>query len=582
MRTWKSFCLTTALVSALAGAAGAQTQASEQTQPQPGSSMSAPVTTVNEAIDRIIAREHDENATIRRYNPIVETYIQDMKPDKDMGAIPVRDHYFLGQANLAKGVVDDSMLNKKRDKIDEFNPLSHVASFFTSSYVPEGFLQMIYLDQTGFDRQHYQFDYVGKQFLGEVRCLVFDVTPLPKSGKGRFKGRIWAEDQGFTIVRFNGVYTPVAGINGFNLHFDSWRLNLQPGLWLPAFVFSQESDLKDFLGNHVRFKAQTRLWGYNLRGAGREEEFTQLTIESPTAIQDQGAAQNDNSPIEAEREWQHEAEVNVLDRLQRDGLLAPSGQIDKVLETVVNNIEVTNNLDIEPDVHCRVLLTGTLESFSIGHTIVISRGLIDVLPDEASLAAILAQELADIIVTKPSTDQWGFNDTTNVSTVDAIEHFSFRDTPDQIQLSGAKALELLKNSPYKDRLANAGLFLKELDAESKYLPALISPHLGNRVYVYTQLLSDAPALTPDKLDQIAALPIGGRLKLDPWNDSVELLKAKAVPLMSAREKMPFEVTPFMPYLTRYEKPGASVSADPTKADVAKKNQQADSQPQQQQ
>ncbi len=55
----------------------------------------------------------------------------------------------------------------------------------------------------------------------------------------------------------------------------------------------------------------------------------------------------------------------------------------------------------------------------------LSRGLIDVLPDEASLATMLAQELADLIVTKPSTDQWGFNDMTNVSTVDALSHFSF-------------------------------------------------------------------------------------------------------------------------------------------------------------
>src|SRR5579862_1935949 len=411
MRTWKSFCLTTALVGALAGVAGAQTQTADQPQAQPQPESSAvPVTTVNEAIDRIIAREHDENATIRRYNPIVETYIQDMKPDKDMGAIPVRDHYFLGQANLSKGVVDNNMLDKRKGKIDQFNPLSHVADFFSSSYIPEGFLQMIYLDQNGFDRQHYQFDYIGKQFLGEVRCLVFDVTPLPKSGKGRFKGRIWAEDQGFTIVRFNGVYTPVAGINAFNLHFDSWRENVQAGLWLPAFVFSQESELKDFLGSHVRFKSQTRLWGYNLKNVGRQEEFTEMTIESPNAVQDQVAQSQDRSPIEAEREWQHQAEINVLDRLQRVGLLSPPGDIDKVLETVVNNIEVTNNLDIQPEVHCRVLTTGTLEMFSIGHTIVLSRGLLDVLPDEASLATMLAQELADIIVTKPSTDQWGFND----------------------------------------------------------------------------------------------------------------------------------------------------------------------------
>lgn len=575
MRTWKSFSLSMILAGALAGVAGAQaqTQTADQTQPQPGGPAASPALTVNQAIDRIIAREHDENATIRRYNPIVETYIQDMKPDKDMGAIPIHDHYFIGQADLSQGVVNNSMLGKKKGgKLDAFNPLSHIGSFFTSSYVPEGFLQMIYLDTTSFDRQHYQFDYVGREFLGEVRCLVFDVNPLPKSGRGRFKGRIWAEDQGFTIVRFNGVYTPLAGLNGFNLHFDSWRLNVQPGLWLPAFIFSQESDLKDFMGNHVRFKSQTRLWGYNLRNIGRESEFSQLTIESPTVIQEQ-APQQDRSPIEAEREWQHQAEVNVIDRLQRTGLLAPANEVDKVLETVVNNIEVTNNLDIQPEVHCRVLLTGTLESFSIGHTIVISRGLIDVLPDEASLATILTQQLADIIVTKPSTDQWGFNDTTNVSTVEALQHFSFRDNPDQVQLAAQKALELLKNSPYKDKLGSAGLFLKQLDAMEKSLPALINPHLGNRVFVYTQLLSSAPQLQPGKLDQISALPIGARLKLDPWSNRVELLKAKPIPLLSAREKMPFEVTPFMPFLTRYQKPGTGVSADPAKADLAKKEQQ---------
>ncbi len=573
MRTWKTFYLSMFLVAALGGVASAQTQTADQTQPQAGSSGSGPVTTVNQAIDRIIAREHDEVATIRRFNPIIETYIQDMKPDKDLGSVPVSDHYFLGQANLAQGVIDESMLGgkKKGKKIDEFNPISHLGSLFGSSYVPAGFLQMIYIDTNGFDRQHYQFDYVRREFLGDVRCLVFDVSPLPKSGKGRFKGRVWAEDQGYTIVRFNGVYTPVAGINGFNLHFDTWRLNIQPGLWLPAYVFSQESDLRDFLGNHVHFRSQTRLWGYDLKNVGHEEEFSELTIESPTAIQDQAAGQQqDRSPIEAEREWQHQAEVNVLDRLQRVGLLAPTGEIDKLLEQVVNNLEVTNNLDIEPEVHCRVLLTGTLESFSIGHTIVLSRGLLDVLPNEPSLATMLAQELANIIVTKPTTDQWGFNDTTNVSTVEALSHFTFRDSPDQVKLASDKALELLKNSPYKDKLGAAGLFLKQLDSESKNLPALVNANLGNRVYVGEQLIGSAPALSPDKLDQIAALPLGARVKVDPWDDHATLVKAAPVPLYSGREKMPFEVTPFMPFLTRYEKPGTGVTADPAKADLAKK------------
>jgi hypothetical protein len=93
------------------------------------------------------------------------------------------------------------------------------------------------------------------------------------------------------------------------------------------------------------------------------------------------------------------------------------------------------------------------------------------------------------------------------------------------------------------------------------------------------LISTAPDLKPDKLDQISALPIGARIKLDPWSDHVELVKSKPVPLYSAREKMPFEVTPFMPFLTRYQKPGSTpTAADPSKADLAKKQ----SQPSQQQ
>jgi hypothetical protein len=95
------------------------------------------------------------------------------------------------------------------------------------------------------------------------------------------------------------------------------------------------------------------------------------------------------------------------------------------------------------------------------------------------------------------------------------------------------------------------------------------------------MMGSAPNLDPSKIDQIAALPIGARVKLDPWSDRVELLKAKAIPLLSAREKMPFEVTPFMPYLTRYQKPGTALPTDAAKADMAKQQSQQQQQQQQQ-
>jgi len=541
-----------------ASAQSAQAPEENPTQEQhQGKGEAAVAPAVNQAIDRIIARERQEIVNIRRYNPIIETYIQDVTPEGKAGTVPVHDHYFLGQAELSKGVVENPLINKNKKKHDAVSPISHLSGMFGSSYVPEGFLQMVFIDSNGFDRRHYKFNFVHEELLGDVHCVVFDVGPLPKSGNGRFQGRIWAEDQNYTIVRFKGVYTPVRGVNGVNLHFDSWRLNVQPELWLPAYIFSEESDLKIFRGElHVRFKSQTRLWGYSLKDAGRLEEFSELRVELGNDVEDQ--ALRDRSPLEAQREWRHQAEINVLDALQRTGLLAPAGEADKILEKVVDNLVAANDLTFDPDVRCRVMLTDTLEMFTVGHTIVLSRGLLDVLPDETTLATMLAQEVADIIVTQATLDQWGFNDTTSVTVADALDHFSFKDTPEQVRLASQKALELLMNSPYKDKLGSAGLFLKQLDADSKALPALINSHLGNRVYLAGQLIALAPNLDP-KNEQTAALPIGSRVFLNPWTDEVQLMKDRPAVLSSSGERIAFEAISFMPFLTRY---GSPVLRDP--------------------
>jgi len=66
------------------------------------------------------------------------------------------------------------------------------------------------------------------------------------------------------------------------------------------------------------------------------------------------------------------------------------------------------------------------------------------------------------------------------------------------------------------------------------------------------LLDSAPTLDMNKLDQVAALPLGGRIKMNPWDDRVELIKSQPVALTSARDKMPFEVTPFFPHLGRID------------------------------
>src|SRR2546422_4122374 len=184
--------------------------------------------TMEDVIDRVITNENRANQQIRQYSPLVETYIQNMKPDKDLGYAPAGDKYFLGRADFSRGVTLVSLTDSNTKGKKVFGAIGNFFSF-AMQFLPDGFLQMIFIDPNGFDKQHYKFDYVRREFLGEVRCLVFDVTPLPKSGKGRFLGRIWVEDQDFTIVRFNGAYSG-SSKTSFYFHFDSWRVNAGPAL----------------------------------------------------------------------------------------------------------------------------------------------------------------------------------------------------------------------------------------------------------------------------------------------------------------------------------------------------------------
>ena len=104
------------LAGTLAGSISAQTtQTADQTQPQAGAGAAgAPVVTVDQAIDHVIAREHDEIATIRRFSPIIETYIQDMKSDKEMGAIPGQGPLFPRPSGPGKRHRGQSMLHRAK------------------------------------------------------------------------------------------------------------------------------------------------------------------------------------------------------------------------------------------------------------------------------------------------------------------------------------------------------------------------------------------------------------------------------------------------------------------------------------
>jgi Peptidase family M48 len=506
-----------------------------------------------ELLDKIIAQEQAEMESLRQYSPLVETYVQIRSPDKHMGVAPSGDKYFLGRAVLAKGIELEPLARDTRTRHNRL--LGSVTNFLSMEFLPHGFLQMIFLDTNGFDLSHYKFSFVRREFLGDIRCLVFDVDPRVKSEKGRFVGRIWVEDQGLHIVRFNGIYNG-SSILSYYFSFDSWRQNTGNNEWLPAFIFCE--DKAEYPGTKKEiipaFRAQTRLWGYALGQVQEEQELTKVLVEAPT--RDLVESSTDYSPMQAYGLWTRQAEDNVIESLEKFRLMAPYGEVDKTLELVVNNLEITNGLDIQPQVRCRVLMTSTFESYAMGHTIVMSRGLLDVLPDEASLAALLAHELAHIVLGHRMDTQFAFFDRLRFDEKDAFRRFAFSRSLEEELAANEKGSELLIKSPYKDQLATAQIFLQALKSRSKEIPNLISPHLGDRIPTNWTIASAAPsAQTPkvkaaDETASTIALPLGGRIKVDPFSGQLHFLKHKAVGPSPEYQEMPFEVTPIFLYLTR--------------------------------
>ena len=93
----------------------AQAQAS-QNQPQPSQSQAAqqaPIpapavvaapTTMDQVVNLFIEREHGLMKVLGNRTPVVETYLQNLTADPQLGPIPSEDHYFLGRLDMGETV----------------------------------------------------------------------------------------------------------------------------------------------------------------------------------------------------------------------------------------------------------------------------------------------------------------------------------------------------------------------------------------------------------------------------------------------------------------------------------------------
>ncbi len=521
-------------------------------------------------LDRMAAHERDLIRRMQHLQPRLEVYLQDFRsnPNPELGSIPVNDRYYLGRLGFSD----------KQFRLLSFLPrpdarwrrwLGPIGDLLTRpafrawqmNWVPNGFVRMLFPDPAHFDRQHYRFQFVRRGLAGHLTCYIFDVAPRRRYARGGFMGRIWIEHRHDYLVRYDGVLWG-SGWTRRYMHFDGWRVESGPRLWLPVYIYSEENDFRYGFRRTLRYRAQIRLWGYDLLHAGRRESLTHIRIEGPQ-IKDPPPRVQLRSPQHARQLWEEQAENNVLDRLERAGLIAPPGPVTQVLEKVTSNLIVSNNLQLRPEVRCRVLLTTPLESFTIGHTIVLSRGLIDTLPNEPALAAMLSHELAHIVLDQQISSSYAFTDRMMIPDSMVINQLQLRDTRREERLAGRRAWQLLEHSPYRAQLAEAGLFMRALQVAGPSLPHLMRPLFGNRMFHrgqlrrLHQLLAVATPLQPKNLRQIAALPLGSRIAVNPWTDDLSLENHRPIDLFSARDKMPFELAPLFPVLNRLPQKTAS-------------------------
>src|SRR6185437_11993138 len=387
----------------------------------------------------------------------------------------------------------------------------------------------------------------------------------------RFFGRIWIETQDGNVVRFNGDFAgSIESIKEF-YHFDSWRTNVQPGLWLPTSFYVEETDPKSPT-NTLRFKAVSYVWGYSLKVPDANAENTSLTVVN---AQDVSNNAPDVSPLGAQREWEQQAEDNVIERLFQAGLLDAPSDFDTTLAALANNILVYNGIQVSRPIRVRTLLTEPLESLAVGNTIILSKGLIDTTSvpsstgaqQEGDLGALLAFQIAHIILDHRLDTKYAFNDRLLFPSDSVFQHVPMHHTDSDNEAAAKKAMELLNAKELADKQQYFGLYLQQLQAREKGLSALDTPMIGDSLvksekdptFWMAAMMPKGIKLDMKDLKQQAAMPLASFLRFDPWSDQVVQMHTSLEPIINERDKMPFEVEPVYMKLSYYAPPAAAAA-----------------------
>jgi hypothetical protein len=167
-----------------------------------------------------------------------------------------------------------------------------------------------------------------------------------------------------------------------------------------------------------------------------------------------------------------------------------------------------------------VLLTSPAEIFSIEDTVFVSRGLLNLVPNQSVLAALIAREIARI-VPGDSPAQQGTQVTplkaepTAESSKVRIQHSGQADANERMLL-------LLKNTQYVSAADELESFFASLVLYSRRVPHLMKPLFGGSLLEQARMQSGVSQPLPAQLDTSKAqkLELQGEYGIDSWASQI--------------------------------------------------------------
>jgi hypothetical protein len=441
---------------------------------------------------RIFDVERETIAQFAKSSPIVETYIQSLDPEVTPAAV-IDDAYFLTRISLdadrerAKLHQQFAFGGTLRDRQIRVNTRD------SWSLKPEGYVDMSFVDLTDFDDDTYILTYTQDTRLNHVDCLLIAVTPRYPESSGQFVGNIWAEKGGLHIVRIEGSFTPrrlgrfvnylnLSGMStlGIYFHFDSRRQEVSPGIWMPSFTYFEDKRLwnQTKLNTSYCFRGYVWMWGY-----GRDEAEAQQRLAS-------------DDPVTV---------------LQAAGLLASPGPVEGRINQLVQEIQISGGVS-RPEIQGRILLTTPVEIFSSGDTIFLSRGLLNVVPNESVLAVFLAREIAAIRLGKLQKTRSKIGAVFNSHGISDFSGLGLGGSGGDRAITD-QAAALLKGTPYAGAIGQADRFEASLALYAAQVPQLVRARFGRG------FAGLRPKKATDQALRLEAKPDGLTLRSDYGVDS---------------------------------------------------------------